>query len=624
MADHAPPRPHDILVVDDTPANLRVLEAVLAPAGYAVRFAEGGAEALAQIARSAPDLVLLDVVMPDIDGHEVTRRLRADPATRALPIILITASEDQQKLAALEAGADDFVLKPFDRAELLARVRSLVRIKDAHDTIHRQAAELSELNRTLEERVSEQVEEIASLTRLRRFFSPQLADAIVASGEGDLLESHRAEIAVVFCQLIGFAGFAEGSEPEEVTEVLGAFRTAAGGEVLRAQATLGAFTSEGLMAFLNDPIPCSNPPRKGVDLAMAMREAVGELGVEWRRLGYDLGCGIGVSWGYATLGRSGPPERWDYGPSGSIVTLAGRLAEHAADRQILLSQRAQAALAGEVDGELTPELPLRGFRGPVRAFSLAGMVGAASREGLTARELEVLRLVTEGVSNRVIGERLYITEATVARHVANIFGKLGAHTRAEATAIALRRGLLEPSGGLSARAGDGSRARTILFTDLEGSTALAQSLGDDGAVRLLRIHDGIVREALARHDGREVKHTGDGIMASLGSVQAALQSAVDIQRGFADYNASHEPALKVRIGISAGEPVAEGDDLFGATVQLAARLCDHADPGMIVVSGVVRDLAIGKGFAFGPGQEASLKGFPQPVTLCEVTWSTAT
>ena len=306
MADQPATPPHDILVVDDTPANLRVLEAVLEPAGYSVRFAEGGAEALEQIARSAPDLVLLDVVMPDIDGHEVTRRLRADPATRALPIILITAGEDQQKLAGLEAGADDFVLKPFDRAELLARVRSLVRIKDAHDTIRRQADELSELNTTLERRVGEQVEEIARLTRLRRFFSPQLADAIVAS-EIDLLESHRAEIAVVFCHLIGFAAFAETSEPEEVTEVLGAFRTAAGGEVLRAQATLAAFTSEGLMAFLNDPIPCASPPRKAVDLALAMREAVGEAGVGWRRLGYDLGCGIGVRGGTRrSVGRGRP------------------------------------------------------------------------------------------------------------------------------------------------------------------------------------------------------------------------------------------------------------------------------------------------------------------------------
>jgi class 3 adenylate cyclase len=295
--------------------------------------------------------------------------------------------------------------------------------------------------------VDAQIDEIARLTRLRRFFSPQLADAIVASGEGELLESHRAEIAVVVCHFIGFAAFAEASEPEEVSEVMRAFRTAAGSEVLRAQATLGTFTGEGLMAFLNDPIPCANPPRAAVDLALAIREAIGDLRVDWSRRGYSLGCGIGVSWGYATVGRSGPPERWDYGPNGSVVTLAGRLAEHADHGTILLSQRAHGALGAEVLGELTPALELRGFRDTARAFSVSGLVGSGTREGLTGREVEVLRLVADGLSNRAIGTRLYISEATVARHVANIFSKLRAHTRAEATSIALRRGLLDEGAG---------------------------------------------------------------------------------------------------------------------------------------------------------------------------------
>ncbi len=447
------PGPHEILVVDDTPANLRVLEAVLESAGYRVRFAESAEQALAAIAASPPDLVLLDVLMPGMDGHELTRRLRADPATSGLPVVLITASEDQRKLAALEAGADDFILKPFDRAELLARIRSLVRIKEANETIRRQAEDLAELNRTLEERVQSQVEEIARLTRLRRFFSPQLADVIVASGEGDLLAAHRAEIAVVFCHLIGFAAFAERAEPEEVTAALRVFRTACGSEAHRAQATLGAFTGEDVMAFLNDPVPCTNPARRAVDLALAVQEAVAEPASEWARLGYDLGCGAGVSWGYATVGRTGPPERWDYGPVGSVVTLASRLAEAAEHRQVLLSQRAHAAVADEVEGGLTPPLGLRGFRAPVRAFRVTGFVGRSSHEGLTAREIEVLGLVTEGASNRAIGERLYITEATAARHVANIFAKLGAHTRAEATSIALRRGLLPAVGGAQGGSG---------------------------------------------------------------------------------------------------------------------------------------------------------------------------
>ena len=169
-----------------------------------------------------------------------------------------------------------------------------------------------------------------------------------------------------------------------------------------------------------------------------------------------------------------------------------------------------------------------------------------------------------------------------------------------------------------------SAFRIILFTDLEGSTAMVQRLGDDGAMRLLRIHDSIIRDALAHDAGREVKHTGDGIMASFGSVRAALACAVAIQQGFAAHNTSHpEPPLRVRIGMSAGEPVAEGDDLFGAAVQLAARLCDYARPGVVVVSSVVRDLAIGKGFTFGPGGEATLKGLPVPVSLCELSWSAA-
>jgi len=437
--------PQRILVVDDNGANLRVLRAVLEPGGYAVDCAAGGAEALAYVADNPPDLLLLDVVMPEIDGHEVTRRLRANRSTRALPVILITADEDQQKLAALDAGADEFILKPFDRAELLARVRSLLRIKDAHDTIHRQAMELIELNQTLEARVEAQVQEITRLARLRGYFSPQLVDILLSSPETDKLAIHRAEIAILSCHLVGFAEFAERAEPEEVGEVLQAFRTRAGERVHRADATLSAFTSEGLMAFLNDPIPCPNPPRKVVDLALAIREAVDELKVGWHRLGYKLGCAIGVSWGYATVGRTGPPERWDYGPSGSVVTLAARLAEIAPDEAILLSTRAYAALAGEVEGHAMPAMSLRGFRDPVGAFSLTGMVGATSRDGLTAREIEVLRLVTEGVSNRLIGQKLYISEATAARHVANIFAKLGAHTRAEATRIALRRGLLDPS-----------------------------------------------------------------------------------------------------------------------------------------------------------------------------------
>jgi CheY-like chemotaxis protein len=194
-----------ILVVDDTPRNIRVLEATLEPRGYTVLGAPSGADALLSIAGQPPDLVLLDVVMPGMDGYEVCRRLRADPATQFLPVIMVTASGDQEKRGALEAGADDFIQKPFNQAELLARVASLLRIKESHDTIQRQTAELAEWNRTLESRVSEPVTELERLGRLRRFLAPQVAELLVSAEGEALLESHRRQISVVCCQLPGFS-----------------------------------------------------------------------------------------------------------------------------------------------------------------------------------------------------------------------------------------------------------------------------------------------------------------------------------------------------------------------------------------------------------------------------------
>jgi CheY-like chemotaxis protein/DNA-binding CsgD family transcriptional regulator len=434
-----------ILVVDDSPANLRLLDAVLAPTGHEVRFAESGPEALTRVAESVPDLVLLDVLMPGMSGYEVCRRLRADPATRALPIILITASEQQEKLTALEVGADDFVQKSFDRVELLARVRSLLRIKEANDTIRAQATELAELNRTLEARIAAQVEEIGRLNRLRRFFSPQLADAIMAAGDHDLLESHRAKIAILFADLRGFTAFSELAEPEETLTVLGEFREAAGECVHRFGATLGLFAGDGLMAFLNDPLPCPEPAWRAVSLALALREAVRERAHGWRRRGYELGLGVGVGLGYATLGMTGFRGRWDYGPTGPVVNLASRLCDAAHDDQILLSRPAHADVADRVDGAALEDLVLKGFRDPVSAFLLSGLRDGEAGEALTPHEVEVLRLVTEGVSNRGIGQRLHVSEGTAARQVASILTKLGARNRAEATQIAVRRRLLEPA-----------------------------------------------------------------------------------------------------------------------------------------------------------------------------------
>ncbi len=202
-----------ILVVDDEPANVRLMQAILTPRGYDLLTASSGEQALAMIAEAPPDLVLLDIVMPGLNGYDVCRRIREQTDTAYLPVVMVTASGDEQKVMALEAGADDFLSKPVNQSELLARVASLARIKRYQDTIKRQASELASWNRELEHRVDTQVAQLERMGRLRRFLSPQLAELIVDSGDESFLESHRREIVVVFCDLRGFTTFAESSEP---------------------------------------------------------------------------------------------------------------------------------------------------------------------------------------------------------------------------------------------------------------------------------------------------------------------------------------------------------------------------------------------------------------------------
>jgi adenylate cyclase len=363
-----------ILVVDDTAQNRRLMEAVLSPLGHAVSSAASGREALDLIAAEPPDLVLLDIVMPEMDGYEVCRSLRADPATQMLPIIMLTSSGDQDKVDAIEAGADDFIARPFDAHELLARVRSLLRIKEYHDTIQAQAAELAELNHTLESRVSAQVDELEHLGRLRRFLSPQLADLVLSGGDEALLTSHRREITVVFCDLRGFTAFSETAEPEEVMAVLSEFHKELGQLIFQFGGTLERFAGDALMMFFNDPFPCPDPPLQAVQMAVAMQERIAEVRAGWQKRGHDLALGIGIAVGYATIGRIGFEGRFDYGAVGSVVNLAARLCGEALGGQILLADRAYAAVEGNVVGEPLGPLTLMGFHRPVQAYLVADLV----------------------------------------------------------------------------------------------------------------------------------------------------------------------------------------------------------------------------------------------------------
>ena len=318
------------------------------------------------------DLVLLDILMPGMDGYEVCRRIRADEATAYLPVVMLTASGEQQRIDALEAGADDFATKPFDRSELLARVDSLARIKRYHDTIRRQAAELASWNRELERRVDEQVRELQRASRLRRFLSPQLAELVM--DDESLLLSHRREIVVVFCDLRNFTPFAETSEPEEVMEVLGQYHQAIGTLVHAYGGTLERFTGDGVMVFFNDPVPFDDPGERAVRMSLGLRDAVQELGVGWRRAGYDLALGVGIAQGFATLGRIGFEGRFDYAAIGSVTNLAARLCSDAEAWQVLVTERVLASVEQLVEAELIGEVQPRGFSRRVRVHDVTAVV----------------------------------------------------------------------------------------------------------------------------------------------------------------------------------------------------------------------------------------------------------
>ena len=360
-----------ILVVDDTPKNVKLLADLLSVKGYGVVTAGSGREGLALIDADTPDLVLLDVVMPEMSGYEVCRKIRENPATQILPVVMVTALDPaEERIKGLEAGADDFLTKPINQAELLVRVRSLLRIKELYDTVQDQAAQLTHWNKTLEQRVEEQVTQLERMSRLKRFFSPQLAELIVAGGAEDPLRTHRQEITVVFIDLRGFTAFAETSEPEEVMRVLREYHAAMGKLVLQYEGTLESFTGDGMMVLFNDPVPIPNPAERAVRMALAMRDAVENLTGKWRKLGYELGFGIGIGQGYATIGAIGFEGRWNYGSIGTVCNLASRLCDEAKSGQILVPQRLLGMVEELVEVEPAGELSLKGFHRSISAHNV--------------------------------------------------------------------------------------------------------------------------------------------------------------------------------------------------------------------------------------------------------------
>jgi adenylate cyclase len=368
---HQPPR---ILIVDDNETNRCILVARLGAEGYDTAEAEDGERALAVAREAAPDVVLLDVMMPKIDGFEVCRLLKGDPTLGFVPIIMVTARTDSKDVVTgLNAGADEYLTKPIDHAALVARVRSMLRIKELHDRVEAQAAELASWNRTLEQRVAAQLVQIERVSRLKRFLSPQIAELILSSSPSDALASHRRQVTIVFCDLRGFTAFAEIAEPEEVMTVMQEYHATLGSLIHEFEGTLERFVGDGILVIFGDPIPCADPCARAVQMAVAMRDRLSELSSKWRGEMHELGFGVGIAYGYATLGTIGFEGRSEYSATGTVVNLAARLCAEARDGQILIDSKVRAALDARATAEPVGELTLKGLHRPIAAYNVLEM-----------------------------------------------------------------------------------------------------------------------------------------------------------------------------------------------------------------------------------------------------------
>ena len=357
-----------LLVVDDNEDNRYTLTRRLKREGYAnLTTANDGRQALELLRSQKFDLMLLDIMMPEMNGYEVLEHLKADPELRHLPVIMISAvGEVESVVRCIELGAEDYLPKPFDATLLRARVGACLEKKALRD-------EVREWNSKLEERVQEQLAQLDRLGRLKGFFSPQIAESIISGGGEDLLKTHRREVVVVFLDLRGFTAFTDSCEPEEVMGVLDEYHRMMGQLIMAHDGTLEHFAGDGIMIFFNDPIPLEKPAENAISMALAMQRQFAPLRAAWKKRGFDLDLGIGITQGYATLGAVGFEGRWEYACIGSVANLASRLCNEAKGGQILINRKSYSRIEDVVQAEPLGDLVLKGIAQPVPVLNITGV-----------------------------------------------------------------------------------------------------------------------------------------------------------------------------------------------------------------------------------------------------------
>jgi class 3 adenylate cyclase len=307
-------------------------------------------------------------MMPDVDGYQVLEAMKADEKLRHVPVIMISAlDETKSVIRCIEQGAEDYLSKPFDPTLLRARVGASLEKKRLRD-------EVVEWNRTLEARVQEQVAQLDRLGKLKGFFSPQVAESILGTGES-ALKTHRREVVVVFLDLRGFTAFTDSSEPEEVMGVLGEYHEVMGRLVMAHDGTLDAFLGDGLMIVFNDPLPVDDPVGRAVRMALEMQRDFIPLRDDWERRGHNLGLGIGIAVGYATLGVVGFEGRWAYTCIGGVANLSARLCGEAKAGQVLLNEKTLKRIAERAQAEPVGEMSLKGISQPQSVYNITALKG---------------------------------------------------------------------------------------------------------------------------------------------------------------------------------------------------------------------------------------------------------